>query len=59
MLVVVVLTMMSSYAVNGKVFTIGYVWSDVFDNHELRGSAIIIAIESFQENGWLQDHEIK
>ena len=58
-LVVVILTVTSYYAANGRVFTLGYVSSNVYEENELRGPAISIAIESFQANGWLQEHEIK
>ena len=57
-LVVIILTMTSLYAVNGKMFTIGYV-SDEHENDELNGPAISIAIESFQSNGWMQKREIR
>ena len=58
MIAVVILTMTSSYTVNGKTFAIGYV-SDVSENDELDGPAIRIAIESFQANGWMQEPEFK
>ena len=58
-IVVVMLTMTAYYAANGRVFILGYVSSNAHMVNGLRGPAISIAIESFQANGWLQEHEIK
>ena len=55
-LVIVISTLAS--CVNGRTIKIGFL-SALNIIRELRGSAITIAIESVQANGWLQDHEFK
>ena len=45
-------------SVDGMNFTIGYLAGDILMD-DMQGSAISLAIESFQEKGWLQEHDFK
>ena len=49
-----------SHSAQGETFTLGCLApspEDLMDN--IQGPAINIAIETFQANGWLQEHDFK
>ena len=49
-----------SHSAHGDTFTLGYLApspEDLMDN--IQGPAINIAIEAFQANGWLKEHDFK
>ena len=59
-LVMTIVGAILSHTAQGETFTLGYLApspEDLMDN--IHGPAINIAIEAFQANGWLKDHDFK